>query len=176
MSNNPIGRFFSIKNAGIALATLLGGAAFGAYCVFRVLDQGRISLGGFAVSGLLVLVGLALFATAFPKGCRRCKRAFDSTGVSFPGNYYGAIEQALSNGDEHGLLQMQTAPLASGEIAKINIEHCAGCRALGTAQVERSRYNGQYSETLETGALHVVTGSMVATLANVTAARTQMSG
>ncbi len=174
-TNNAIGRFFSVKNAAIALATLLGGGAFGAYCVYRVLDQGRISIGGFAVSGLLVLAGLALFATAFPRGCRRCRRAFQSSSVGFPADCFATLEQALASGDVQALMQLRGAPLASGEVARVNLELCDGCNSLGTAQVERARWNGQYSETVQQGALHVVNGPLVGALIEITAQRAAMA-
>lgn len=149
MSTSPeVGRFFSLKNAAIALGVLLGGLAFGGYVVSRIVNEGRISIGGIVVSGLLVVVGLALLLTIFPKGCKRCGKSFEETTRAIAGEHYQLVEQALVQGDAPRLQwALQMVPM-DAQKTTLSISYCDKCRSVGFASVALERHNGNYDETL----------------------------
>jgi hypothetical protein len=147
-TSSEIGRFFSLKNAAIALGVLLGGLAFGGYVASRIINEGRISIGGIIVSGLLVLTGLALLLTIFPKGCKRCGKSFEEATRAVAGEHYLIVEQALAQGDAARLQwALQMVPV-DAQKTTLTISYCDKCRSVGVASVALERSNGQYDETL----------------------------
>jgi hypothetical protein len=149
MTTSPqVGRFFSFKNAAMAVAVLLGGLGFGGYVVLRIVNENRVSIGGLAVSGLLVLVGLGLFFTVFPKGCKRCAKPFEETSRETLGEHYQLVQGALSQGDAAKIQWALQSTPAGAQKTTVTVSYCKGCRSVGVASVALERSNGDDDETV----------------------------
>ncbi|APR78713.1 Hypothetical protein A7982_04060 [Minicystis rosea] len=79
-----IGRFFSPSAALVALGIFVAGLLVGGYAVYLVVDEARISIGGFVLAGALVLGAAGALARAFPRGCNACRTTLAGVGASFP--------------------------------------------------------------------------------------------
>lgn len=178
MTQPQIGRFFSAKRALAAVGLVLGGLAFGGYCVYRVIEQNRISIGGFVVSGLLVLAGFAVLAMAFPKGCKACSKAFGEIRSTFPAEYSQQLRAGLAGQRADMIQAMAQAPLAQGQVARINLDYCEGCKQIGLATVSVETFNAQSQDydVTETSEEHVVAGPMIAAVLQVASYRQAMTG
>jgi hypothetical protein len=147
MAQGGTARFFSPKVALLALGLLAGGGGFGAYCILRVIDDHRISIGGFLLSGALVLGAVAAFAMAFPKGCRTCKQAFDDAEARFSPAVYDHLLGAVQSGNPGLLMQLiQAPPALANQWSELTVSYCKTCRQLGEARIVEERNNGQYDE------------------------------
>jgi hypothetical protein len=144
MSSTRIGRFFSPKAALISLGVVLAGAAFGAYCVYLVAAEGRISIRGLLFAGLLIVGGFGSLAAAFPRGCNTCRKALVETAGAFPIELHAHVEHALSAGDARAVHDIVRMPLpAPGQRTLLSAELCPRCGRVGVATARAERWNGE---------------------------------
>jgi hypothetical protein len=142
-------RFFSGKMALIALGVTLLGVAVGGYCVMRVMNEGRISLGGFLLAGVLVLAGLALVTQAFPKGCAACAQPFVTGQAVFAPALYEQLLACVQQQNAAGLGSFVSAPSpAHGDKTTLVLNYCPKCRQLGEADVREEQWTGQYDKVV----------------------------
>jgi hypothetical protein len=141
-----VGRFFAPKGALLALGIWVIAGGIGAYTAYRVVVDHVISIGGAALAGAVFLGGIGALTTAFPQGCRSCKRAFESTGAAFAQHLYPNLAAALAQPVAATLTQWAAAPPAdgSGTLARLTVDFCPVCRRLATARMTAEHWQGQY--------------------------------
>jgi hypothetical protein len=132
-----IGKVFSPTVLLVALGLLLAGLAFGAYCVNRVVDERRISIGGFLLAGALVLGGAASLSRVFVEGCAACRKRLEELRASFPIAWHDPLVRMLAAGDGRSLAQLACLPPsdAAGARAVVLAESCPACARVCTASV-----------------------------------------
>lgn len=140
-----IGRFFSPSAALVALGIFVAGLLVGGYAIYLVVDEARISIGGFVLAGALVLGAAGALTRAFPRGCNACRKPLAGVGASFPVELYATVEHALANGDARALYGLATAPQpASQQRVTLVAELCPSCARVGVGYVAAERWTGDY--------------------------------
>ncbi len=173
MSHPAIGRFFSPRQALIAVGIGLAGVACGALVVYRYYDAHRISIVFVLLTLLLLLVSPIYFVgCAFPKGCKACRHPFTEKWLVFPAGWKEVIERFLAVPDQDTFQKLCQAP-SSGpyERALLTLDHCATCRRIGEVHVTVERaVDGQWTAK-EVGDSRVVDAPMVQWLSQIAESR-----
>lgn len=137
MSHRGIGRFFSFRQALIALGIGCAGLACGAIVAYQFFEAHRLYIWLALVTlGLLVVAPIYFVAEAFPKGCKACKRAFASKSATFPAGWREAVQRFLVAPDQASWQALCYAPAhGQSERAHLKVEHCDGCGRIGQAKL-----------------------------------------
>lgn len=140
MSDRNTARFFDSKMALLGGGALVAGLAVGAYCVMLVINERKISIGGFLFSAFLLLMGIAFFFGSFPKGCRSCKKRFAEAGTTFPAQNYDQVVATFQPGNVGAIASLASVPEGSHEgWTGLGVHYCAGCRQLGEVTVSEQK-------------------------------------
>ncbi len=123
----------------------------------------------------MAFVGLSLLTRTLARGCRRCRRVLDTARIDFGPDTYPALERALAQG-ETALAELRslTAPAQLDRVAMIYLQHCPGCRALGSAQVFDQQLRGDGYETRQKGAEKDLSAGEIAVLVDILDSRAQV--
>jgi hypothetical protein len=164
--------FFSPLRALVGLAVVVVGFGFAWHVYRRVTEEQTFSIGGALLAGALVLGGAGGFATAFPHGCRACRRAFDVRYLSFGGEHYDAVVTAMGQGAE-GIARLAGAPMptSSERLTRVRVESCAQCHRVGVARVCDDEWQGQYYKTHRQAPARVLAPDEIVALNQVATAR-----
>ncbi len=163
MSAPNTARFFDSKMALLGGGTFVAGIAFGAYCVSRVVNERRISVGGFLFAIFLLVAGVALFAGAFPKGCRSCSKRFTEGGTTFPAQNYDQLVAIYQQANVAALAGLAAVPAGSHEgWTGLGVKYCAGCRQLGEVTISEQRAGNQSSQYIRGTGTIILSASMLA--------------
>jgi hypothetical protein len=169
-------RFFSGKMALIAVGVALLGLGIGAYCVMRVTNEGRISIGGFLFAGLLTVAGLALLPQAFPKGCGTCARPFTVVNTAFARAHYDHLLACFQQQNPSALEGLVGAPSPNhGDKSTLELNYCAGCRQQGEVDLIEEQWTGQYDKVLRSARGMALSSPMLAAVLSLFERRGRLS-
>ncbi len=115
MSASPITRFFAPVRALVGLGLLLAAGAWAALLWSRVHGGEAISIMSLLLLGALALGAVAAFASAFPTGCRQCRKRFVETGAAFPSSQYEPLLEAIRQRKSSALRALADAPGSNSE-------------------------------------------------------------
>ncbi len=137
MKHPLIGRFFSPLQALIALGIGLAGCVGLGLIAWAYYSGQKIYLLLVLISVGLVLVSpVYFFASAFPKGCKACNRAFAEKKIYYPMGWQDAIRHFLRQ-PEQGLWQQLVSAPQHGPIERVcaTLDYCASCARIGELEV-----------------------------------------
>lgn len=168
MSASPVTRFFAPVRAIVGVALLGATAGWAALLVGRLRDGERISVMALLLAGALGLGAIVAFASAFPTGCRACRKRFVETGGVFPSSLYEPMLDALRRRDASGLRSFADAPSGNAEARTLlDVRHCPACRRVGEAVVSEEHWQGQFFESRRHQTLTLDADTLAALLATV---------
>jgi hypothetical protein len=137
VSHPAIGRFFSIRQTLISIGVFLGGAGILGLVYYTYLTGGRIPILLPLLGGALILGSPVLFiGTAFPKGCKTCRKVFESSNIYFPTGWDQGVKHFLTTGDQPTWQQLCSAPAHDQtQRVAVEIEHCTKCCQIGRVRL-----------------------------------------
>src|SRR5262249_5109215 len=139
-----VGTFFSPSAALVALGVVAAGLLLGAYAVYLVIDERRISIGGFLLAGLLVVRRGGGFKLAFPRGCSGCRARFEEIRTSYPAAFFDQLHHSLAHAHAGALAHLGTLPVPTAEERRATVvaELCPRCARVGIASAVVERRTG----------------------------------
>lgn len=175
MAQDEIRRFFSPKMALISVGLLGGGLAVGAYVLYRLQSDHVISIGGSVIAAVLLVAGVGLLFSAFPRGCAACRKKLEEGGATFTDRAYDQIAQVMQQGDPGSIAQLSHVPShdGSGRYTSLTFDYCPGCKGVGLARVSLKKMEAQGSTEERAMPERRLSRDVVGALLQMSSARSQ---
>lgn len=130
------GRIFLPLRILFGLALIAVGVALAIYLKDQWDDGQRIRIKGVLLVALAPLAGVGVMASAFSRGCTRCKKELETRRYAYPATMYGWLAEQHRVGGP-ALEAFLRAPIELGPQATVlQLETCPKCEALGSVQVK----------------------------------------